>query len=116
MGEPVRILDLAHRMIQLAGLTPEKDIAVQFTGLRPGEKLFEELLDKKETVVETHHPKIFRAKVRPGIFEEIGPKIDQLIGSAHRGYSSNKLVRAMKRIVPEFISQNSIYSELDHDA
>ena len=116
MGEPVRILDLAHRMIQLAGLTPEKDITVQFTGLRPGEKLFEELLDKKETVVETHHPKIFRAKVRPGIFEEIGPKIDQLIGNAHRGYSSNKLVRAMKRIVPEFISQNSIYSELDHDA
>jgi FlaA1/EpsC-like NDP-sugar epimerase len=115
MGEPIRILDLAHRMIQLAGLTPEKDIIIQFTGLRPGEKLFEELLDKKETVVETHHPKIFRAKVRPGIFEEISPKIDHLITSAHDGYSANKLVSAMKRLVPEFISQNSIYSELDHE-
>lgn len=114
MGEPVRILDLARRMIQLAGLTPGKDIEIKFTGLRPGEKLFEELLDKKETLAETHHPKIFRAKVRPIIYEEISSTIDLLIRNAYSGMPAKKLVDGMKLLVPEFISQNSIYSELDN--
>lgn len=113
MGEPVRILDLAHRMIKLAGLIPERDIEIRFTGLRPGEKLYEELLDDREHLAETHHPKIFRAVVRPCGMDEIRQAVDLLIAAAHAGQSAEDLVRSMKSLVPEFTSQNSIYNELD---
>ncbi len=113
MGEQIRILDLAHRMIQIYGLTPGKDVEIQFVGLRPGEKLYEELLDHKETLAETHHPKIFRAQVRPGDFHQIRSDIDLLIAGAQNGWRSADLVQTMKTLVPEFVSQNSVFSELD---
>ncbi|MBK6950246.1 MAG: polysaccharide biosynthesis protein [Haliscomenobacter sp.] len=114
MGEQVRILDLAHRMIQIYGLTPGKDVEIQFVGLRPGEKLYEELLDHKETLAETYHPKIYRAQVRPGDFHQIRSDIDLLIAGAQNGWRPNDLVQTMKTLVPEFISQNSVFSELDN--
>ncbi|MBV6427752.1 MAG: hypothetical protein KIPDCIKN_02274 [Haliscomenobacter sp.] len=114
MGEQVRILDLAHRMIQIYGLTPGKDVEIQFIGLRPGEKLYEELLDHKETLAETHHPKIFRAQVRPGDFHQIRSDIDLLIAGAQNGWRPAELVQTMKTLVPEFVSQNSVFSELDN--
>lgn len=114
MGEPVRILDLAHRMIQLAGLKPEVDIPIQFIGLRPGEKLYEELLDHKETLTNTHHPKIYRAIVRQSDFDEICGLVDHLLSQASRkNISNDTLVSIMKDLVPEYISQNSVFSVLD---
>lgn len=113
MGEQVRILDLAHRMIQIYGLTPGKDVEILFIGLRPGEKLYEELLDHKETLAETHHPKIYRAQVRPGDFYQIRSDIDLLVAGAQNGWRPADLVQTMKTLVPEFISQNSEFSELD---
>jgi FlaA1/EpsC-like NDP-sugar epimerase len=113
MGKQVRIIDLAERMIRLAGLTPGVDVEIRFTGLRPGEKLYEELLDTRETLSETHHPKIFRAKVRPNRMEDIGHAIDLLISGARLGRPAEELVMAMKTLVPEFMSQNSLFSKLD---
>jgi FlaA1/EpsC-like NDP-sugar epimerase len=113
MGEPVRILDLAHRMIKLAGLVPDRDVEIRFTGLRPGEKLYEELLDDREQLAETHHPKIFRAMVRPCELDDIRRAVDLLIAAAQTGLPATELVTAMKALVPEFKSQNSAFSALD---
>lgn len=112
MGEPVKIVDLARKMIKLAGFVPGKDIDIKFTGLRPGEKLYEELLNKKEEVMVTHHKKILIAKVLEYDFYAVNKEIDVLIQSA---YSSNdeNVVRQMKRMVPEYISNNSIYQSFD---
>lgn len=112
MGEPVKIVDLARKMIKLAGFVPGKDIDIKFTGLRPGEKLYEELLNKKEEVMATHHKKILIAKVLEYDFYAVNKEIDVLIQSA---YSSNdeNVVRQMKRMVPEYISNNSIYQSFD---
>lgn len=112
MGEPVRIYDLAVRMIRLAGLIPEKDIAIVETGLRPGEKLYEELLNDEELTLPTHHEKIMAAKVRAYDYEEVSTKVDQLIEEATAGHDF-EVVRQMKSLVPEFKSKNSIYEELD---
>ena len=71
MGESVKIADLAKKMIRLAGLMPDKDIEIAYTGLRPGEKLYEELLNDQENTVPTHHEKIMIGKVRPAVYEEI---------------------------------------------
>jgi FlaA1/EpsC-like NDP-sugar epimerase len=112
MGSPVKIVELARKMIRLAGLTPEVDIQIEFTGLRPGEKLYEELLNKKETTTKTHHPKIMIAKVQEYKFEEISAQIDELI--KHSTMCKNFLtVSLMKKIVPEFLSKNSQYERLD---
>lgn len=113
MGEPIKILDLAEKMIQMAGLTVGKDIEIIFTGLRPGEKLTEELLDKEEDVIPTHHPKIRKATVRPNDYQDIKPAIEQLIEMAQQGHPAVEIVRLMKELVPEFNSQNSIFSKLD---
>jgi FlaA1/EpsC-like NDP-sugar epimerase len=113
MGEPVRILDLAHRMIKLAGLVPDRDVEIRFTGLRPGEKLYEELLDDREQLAETHHPKIFRAMVRPCELDDIRRAVDLLIAAAQTGLPATELVKAMKALVPEFKSQNSAFTALD---
>jgi len=102
MGEPVRILDLAHRMIRLAGLIPGQDIPIHFIGLRPGEKLHEELFDQGETLKPTHNPKIMRAGVRPRCFEEIQGPVDQLIVMAEQGGPTELLVKRMQTLVPEF--------------
>ena len=112
MGQPVKILDLARNMIRLAGYTPEKDIQIVFTGLRPGEKLYEELLNQKETTLPTANDKIMVARVREFEFDAISPAIDQLIETS-RSSKTFTTVSLMKKLVPEFISNNSIYEQLD---
>lgn len=112
MGTPVRIADLAKRMIELSGLVPDKDINIVYTGLRPGEKLFEELLASKENTLPTTNEKIFRAHVREYKYEEITEAIQRLVELA-RQVDRMGTVKLMKEIIPEFISQNSKYSVLD---
>lgn len=113
MGKPVKIVELARKMIQMAGLTPGKDIEIRFTGLRPGEKLYEELLDKQEGVIDTHHPKIRKANVRQHDHETMKEQILFLVELARDGHPRMELVRQMKAIVPEFTSLNSSFSKLD---
>ncbi len=112
MGKPVKILDLARNMIRLAGFVPEKDIQIVFTGLRPGEKLYEELLNQKETTLPTTNNKIMIARVREFDFETVSTEIDQLIETS-RLAKPFTTVKLMKKIVPEFISNNSVYEQLD---
>jgi len=112
MGDSVKIADLAGKMIRLSGLTPGKDIQIKFTGLRPGEKLFEELLNKEENTLPTHHPLILIAKVKEYSFDEVQKEITELIAMAGTK-SNNELVQKMKEIVPEYKSKNSIYEQLD---
>lgn len=112
MGQPVKILDLAKKMIRLAGFIPDIDIPIKFTGLRPGEKLYEELLNKKEITQETHHPKIMIAKVREYNYDDVSKQIDELIKYSYLG-KIYLTVSKMKAIVPEFISNNSEYESLD---
>ncbi len=112
MGVPVRIVDLAKKMIQLSGLELDKDITIKYSGLRPGEKLFEELLNNKENTLPTHHEKILIATVREYNFQQISAEIDELSGMIN---TTNyfELVKKMKQIVPEFISNNSEFVSLD---
>lgn len=112
MGEPVKIADMARRMIQLAGFEPDKDIQIEYTGLRPGEKLYEELLSDKENTLPTTHEKIRVAKVREYKYSEVEPRIDTLTQIARYG-NVMETVHAMKQIVPEFISQNSVFEKFD---
>lgn len=114
MGTPVKIADLAKRMIQLAGLVPEKDIEIKYTGLRPGEKLFEELLATKENTLPTTNKKIYRAAVRKYIYREIAEAIDELVEVA-ASVDKMETVRLMKKLVPEFRSQQSEYQILDKE-
>ena len=112
MGQPVKILDLARNMIRLAGYTPGKEIAIEFTGLRPGEKLYEELLNQKETTLPTTNEKIMIARVREYDFDTISQQIEELIATS-RLNKPFTTVKQMKQLVPEFISKNSIYEQLD---
>lgn len=112
MGHPVKIVDLARKMIRLVGKMPDRDIKIVFTGLRPGEKLYEELLNDSENVLPTHHKKIMIAKVREYDFATVYEQIEQLISRAYHHTNMNTVAK-MKEIVPEFISQNSIYESLD---
>lgn len=112
MGEPIQIYDLAVKMITLAGLKPETDIPIQITSLRPGEKLFEELLANEENTIPTHHPKIKAAKVREHFFGEVKLAVDALL-KATQTETDAELVRRMKALVPEYISQNSEYCMFD---
>jgi len=115
MGESVRIVDLAKKMIKLSGFQEGKDIEIVFTGLRPGEKLTEELLNQKEQTIGTHHPKIMVAKVRKSDYAEIEDVIEGML--RNRDKLTNRLiVTSMKQMIPEFISNNSIYEELDKKA
>jgi FlaA1/EpsC-like NDP-sugar epimerase len=111
MGKPVKIVDLANKMIRLAGLTPDEDIKIFFTGLRPGEKLYEELLNKEEETMPTHHEKIKIARVIPNP-PSIRKEIDGLIQLAEME-DNYKVVAKMKNLLPEFKSNNSIYENLD---
>jgi len=112
MGKPVKIVDLARKMIRLAGYIPEEDIKIVYSGLRPGEKLFEELLNKKEYTQNTHHPKIMIANVQQYDFDKVTVLIDKLINYSKlcKDYLT---VSTMKKIVPEFKSKNSQYERLD---
>lgn len=112
MGESVKIVDLAKKMVKLSGLELGKDIQIVFTGLRPGEKLYEELLADKENTMSTHHPQIMIAKVRTFDFSEASDKIQELIGS-FRNQDNKQIVQLMKGLVPEFISNNSEFEALD---
>ncbi len=112
MGKPVKILDLARNMIRLAGYTPEKDIQIEFTGLRPGEKLYEELLNQKETTLPTSNEKIMVARVREFEFDKVSQEVDQLIHTSRQSKPFTT-VKLMKQLVPEYISNNSIYEQLD---
>ena len=109
MGEPVKIYDLAKKMIKLSG---KEGVEIEITGLRPGEKLYEELLSTKENTIPTEHAKIMRAKVRRYTEEEVNEMINILIDLIPT-CDDFKIVAQMKNIVPEFISNNSIYSRLD---
>jgi len=113
MGKSVRILDLAKKMIKLAGLEPNVDVKIEFSGLRPGEKLYEELLNDNENTMPTHHEKIMIGKVREYVFDEVASNIAELIRSAKQD-DDMQVVINMKKMVPEFKSMNSIFEELDH--
>lgn len=112
MGESVKIADLARKMIRLSGLQEGKDIKIEFTGLRPGEKLKEELLSNAENTLPTHHPQILIGKVKEYAFEEVAPKIEALI-HLFNGQNNMEIVGKMKELVPEFKSNNSIFQQLD---
>lgn len=112
MGKSVKIIELAKKMIRLAGLIPNQDIKIEFSGLRPGEKLFEELLNHNENTLPTHHEKIMVAKVREYVFSEIETQIYDLIASAKQN-DDRQVVIAMKKLVKEYLSKNSVYEALD---
>ena len=112
MGKPVRIIDLAERMIKLSGLEPYVDIDIKITGLRPGEKLYEELLNDTSKVLPTHHPKIMISKTEVEDFDAIKDKIEHLIRMA-TDQKDNKVVKLLKGLVPEFKSENSEFELLD---
>lgn len=115
MGTPVKIADLAVKMIRLSGLEPGKDIEVIYTGLRPGEKLYEEVLAKKEDIIPTYHEKIMIARVRTYDYIEVNKEIQALIAIAQKG-DVWKVVQMMKQIVPEYKSKNSVFEKLDNMA
>ncbi len=115
MGKSVKINELAKTMIRLAGLVPNHDIKIEYTGLRPGEKLFEELLNDNENTMPTHHEKIMIGKVREYVFNEIENQIYELIHHA-KNNDDQLVVKAMKQIVHEFKSKNSVFEELDTTA
>lgn len=112
MGESVRIADLAKKMIKLSGCVLGKDIQMEYVGLRPGEKLYEELLNVKENTISTYHERIMIAKVRTYDFDKVKVDYAKLFTLIEANDKMN-LVRYMKKIVPEFISQNSVYTKLD---
>jgi FlaA1/EpsC-like NDP-sugar epimerase len=112
MGSPVKIVDLAKRMIELAGYVPNKDIKIEFIGLRPGEKLYEELLNDKETTIPTNHSKITIASVRQYDYDQVLSSVHVIIDFSTNVDMKNT-VKSMKKLVPEFISKNSKYAELD---
>lgn len=112
MGEAVKIYDLAKKIIRLAGFVPNKEIEIKVIGLRPGEKLYEELLSEKSKTLPTYNEKIMIAKVETSKFDYISKQVDELITIA-KGKQHIDIVRKMKAIVPEFISMNSDYEKLD---
>lgn len=112
MGQPVKIAELAKNMIRLSGFSPDKDIKIEFTGLRPGEKLYEELLNQKEATIPTYHQKIKISKVVEYPYNFVMENISDLLEINMYG-SETDLVRKMKEIVPEYRSNNSRFEELD---
>jgi len=111
MGESVKIIDLARRMIKLSGFEPEKEIKIKITGLRPGEKLYEEVLSDLESSLPTHHPQILIGKIRE-INSEVDDQISRLIQLAG-DQQNEEAVKEMKKIIPEFLSNNSVFNKLD---
>lgn len=114
MGKPIKIVDLARKMIKLAGLEEGKDINIIFTGLRPGEKIYEELLNKNENTLPTYHPLIMIAKLADVDYDTINQQINSLIDNLYT-FDNYTIVKKMKEIVPEYISANSAYEVLDKE-
>ncbi|TDX09290.1 polysaccharide biosynthesis protein [Flavobacterium sp. S87F.05.LMB.W.Kidney.N] len=112
MGKPVRIIDLAKKMIKLAGFIPDKEIKIKIVGLRPGEKLYEELLNDTSKTLPTYHNKIMIAQEIQDEYENLHNDVDELIGIADF-YENDDIVSKMKKIVPEFKSMNSTFEVLD---
>lgn len=112
MGKSVKIVDLVRKMIKLSGLTLGKDIEIVYSGLRPGEKLYEELLNDCENTIPTHHPQIMRAKVDQLDYDYINSRIDELAQSAYT-HDNKAMVARMKALVPDYISNNSVFEALD---
>lgn len=112
MGEPVKIIDLAKKMIKLSGLEVDKDIKITFTGLRPGEKLYEELLSDDTKTLPTHNKKIMVSKDPCMEYKEIDSLTKKVVKAALR-MDKIEVVSGLKKIVPEFISNNSIFEKLD---
>lgn len=113
MGKSVKIVDLARKMISLSGLKEGKDIKIEFTGLRPGEKLYEELLADNENTLPTHHSQILIGKVREYDYNDVKLIINELIES-FKTQNNQVIVQRMKELVPEFISNNSVFQKLDN--
>jgi FlaA1/EpsC-like NDP-sugar epimerase len=116
MGEPVTIADLAKKMIRLYGYIPNIDIDITYSGLRPGEKLYEELLSDAENTLKTYHEKIMIAKVREVALKDIECRFAEFRKLVNSSESENELVALMKALVPEFISNNSVFEQLDGNA
>ena len=112
MGQSVKIVDLARKMIKLSGLKEDRDIKIIYTGLRPGEKLYEELLASSENTLPTHHQQILVGKVREYEFAEVANFINELI-ALFNTQDNTRIVSKMKDIVPEFVSNNSVFQTLD---
>jgi FlaA1/EpsC-like NDP-sugar epimerase len=112
MGKSVKIADLAKKMIRLSGFTPGVDIKIKYTGLRPGEKLYEELLNNAENTVNTYHDKILIAKVREVEYNTLITQIDELIEKARSRSSSDIIVATLKEMVPEYVTSNPAYEKL----
>ncbi len=112
MGESVRIADLAKKMVQLSGLEPGRDIEIRFTGLRPGEKLYEEVLSDKENTLATHHPKIVVAQVRQTDFDQVSKQVEELVLLFDK-QDNQSIVAKVKTMVPEYVSNNSEFERLD---
>jgi FlaA1/EpsC-like NDP-sugar epimerase len=101
-------------MIALSGLTEEKDIEIFYTGLRPGEKLYEELLNDAEITLPTHHPKIMKSKTRPYEFAKVEEFILQFKYAISTNESEENMVKELKKLVPEYVSKNSRFEALDN--
>jgi FlaA1/EpsC-like NDP-sugar epimerase len=112
MGKPVKIADLARKVIKLAGKEPDTDIQIVYTGLRPGEKLYEELLTTSENALPTYHEKIMIANVHQYDFDEVSKKVEKLIKCARQHYTL-ETVFLMKDLVPEFTSNNLAYEKIN---
>ena len=112
MGKPVKIIDLARKMIKLAGYIPDRDVKIKIVGLRPGEKLYEELLNDTSKTLPTYHEKIMIAQEIQDEFSDLHVNIEELIGIA-AFFDNDDIVAKMKKIVPEFISMNSTFQVLD---
>ena len=112
MGKPVKIVELANKMIELSGLVPNQDVKISYIGLRPGEKLYEELLSDKESTIPTSHEKILIAKVRECDYGDMSAKIRKLIRLAFLSENEETIVM-MKQIVPEYLSAESKYMKYD---
>ncbi len=114
MGAPVKIVDLAEKMVRLAGFVPYKDIEIKFTGLRPGEKLYEELLANEETTQPTYNAKIMIGSAREYDHLFVNEKLKELLSFVFK-VQDEEVVKIMKELVPEFISANSDYEVLDQE-
>lgn len=111
MGEPVRIYDLAEKMITLSGYEPGRDIEIKVTGLRPGEKLYEELLDNREAMLPTHNDKIMIARVRKHDYNTVNRRITRLLDQVD-GMNNEQIVSEIIQLVPEFLPENPSYRKL----